>query len=111
MGDALIHFKLNLKTGFFKSEPYILTITDESLTFVQSRKKSRNVINIIPCANVKSIAIFAGSPMELEIRTEKEAFIGTLQEPVDLYGVIASLEAVFGKKFSHVYNCHIFFIL
>lgn len=102
MGDTLIHFKLNLKTGFFKSEPYIVTVTDEALTFVRNRGKTRKSKNIIPCGDVKSIAIFGRSPAELEVRTEKEVFIGALQEPVDLVAVSEVLQAVFGIRFLQV---------
>ncbi len=102
MGDAPIHFKLNLKTGFFKSEPYIVTVTDEALTFVRNRGKTRKSKNIIPCGDVKSIAIFGRSPIELEVRTEKEVFIGILQEPVDVAVVSEVLQAMFGIRFLQV---------
>lgn len=99
MVDTLIHFKLNLKTGFFKSEPYIVKVTDEALTFVRIRGKMRESKKIIPCAEVKSIAILGRSSAELDVRTEKEVFIGTLQEPVDLIAISETLATVFGKKF------------
>jgi hypothetical protein len=52
--------------------------------------------------DVKSIAIFGRSPVELEVRTEKEVFIGTLQEPVDVVVVSEVLQAVFGIRFLQV---------
>ncbi|MCR4437327.1 MAG: hypothetical protein NUV41_16145 [Eubacteriales bacterium] len=102
MGDAPLHFKLNMKTGFFKSEPYIVTVTDEAITFVRNRRKTRESKKIISCADVKSIAIFERSPAELEVRTEKEVLIGILQEPVDAAKVSEVLQAMFGMRFWRV---------
>lgn len=102
VGGACIHFKLNLKTGFFKSEPYIATVTGAALTLVRNQEQTGESKNIIPCGEVQSIVIFRRSPAELEVKTEKEVFIGTLQEPVDLVAVAEVLRKVFGARFLQV---------
>ncbi|MCR4443451.1 MAG: hypothetical protein QHH10_14125 [Peptococcaceae bacterium] len=102
MGKPRARFRLELRTGFFKTETYTVELTEDALVFTRDTVGAGRDEFAVPCGEVRSIAVSGGSPAELEIRTAEEMYIGTWQENAsreELETVIDTLKEVFGKRF------------
>ncbi|MEW6573771.1 MAG: hypothetical protein AB1374_09085 [Bacillota bacterium] len=99
MQDVPAPFNINLRTGFFKTEPYTVSVSREALTFTRAGGIEGAEQFMISCRDVQSVVILGSFPAELEIRTEKGVFTGTFQKPADMDAAAAALRAVFGKRF------------
>lgn len=98
MRDTPMGFNINLRTGFFKSEPYIVAVSCEALVFTRAGDKSGGQFQI-DCTGVKGVAIFGKMPSELEIRMAEEVLTGTFPSPADAAAAATILRLVFGKRF------------
>ncbi|GEM_PF-2135714 len=99
--DGVEHFKINLRSGFFKVKPYSVTVSLEDITFTPlDEAEDKNRIKI-PCSKVERIVIFGRAPVELEIKTVDETFVGVFQTPYDMANAIELLKSVFKKRFSN----------
>lgn len=99
MRDVPVRFNLNLRTGFFKTEPCVVTMSRKALVFTRAGEDRSEEKFLVDCADVKSVVIFGKTPAELEIRTAKKVFTGTFQSSAEVVEAVAALRAVFGKRF------------
>lgn len=101
MGDIYLEYKLNLKTGFFRSEEYTLMINREAVKLIPENRKVDCEI-LLRFANIMSINILAGEPEEIEIRTDNDMYVGTFCKAEDISEAVKLFKMILGKRF--VYN-------
>ncbi len=97
MGDNYLQHTLNLNTGFFKKEAYILQLTEGFIKFIPVDNDSKNII--IKSAEIKSVSISRGVPVEIEFRTENNRYIGTFPKTEDISDIIVLYKKFLGEKF------------
>jgi hypothetical protein len=68
--DVTAPFNINLRTGFFKTEPYSVSVSREALTFTRAGGIEGAEQFMIDYRDVQSVVILGGFPAELEIRTK-----------------------------------------
>jgi hypothetical protein len=92
-------FKIRLKTGFFKTQPYYLTIGQGQiiLTPQEDMEKGRLIISE---ADLQSVCITRQqlSAGELEIITRSGACVGIFSDETDLEEVSSVFSREFGPK-------------
>lgn len=93
--------RVDLRTGFFKSEPYLLEMAGEKLILSHAGGQNGKNPIAIPCADIVSIVVDERFPAEIEIKTKKEVFVGIVREPDSLREAVITLKAVFGSRFFH----------
>lgn len=101
MGDIYLKYRLNLKTGFFRSEVYSLMINVDSIKLVPEHGKVEEVISI-SFTKIKTISISEGFSKEIEIRTDNDMYVGTFCKSEDISEAVELFNMILGKKF--VYN-------
>ena len=103
MKDISSMFNINLKTGFFKTESYILSIEQESLKLIPANKNRTQDGVVIQYSDIKTVNVSSGMPVEMEIITENKTYIGAFERSKDISGVINNFKNVLGKSF-HIFN-------
>ena len=101
MSDIYVKVKINLKTGFFRTEAYVLQVFGEYLELIPISSDAVKEITI-DFTNIKAITISSGEPIEIEIRANQATWIGTFPKMVDLGEIIKVFRMVLGKKFIYI---------
>lgn len=96
---ASIH--INLKTGFFRTEPYILQVFRESLKLTHVSSDQIKEISI-DCMDIKGVTVSTGVSAEVEIRTNQTTWIGAFPKMVDISEITGAFKLVLGKRFLYM---------
>jgi len=89
--------KLNLKTGFFKKEKYILTIDNHTLKIISTTQGNKKIIEI-KTKDIKTISISKQTPCEIEIRTFNTVYLGTFPIEDDISGLLIFLQTLLDER-------------
>lgn len=91
-------WQIKLKTGFFETKPYRLTVSPQAIGLLP-QDKAQNAITIageqLLCV---SLTRQAKDKAELEIRTGRSVYICSLLSADDISGAEAALKAAFDRK-------------
>lgn len=98
MNSSHLMFKIKLKTGFFKKEPYLLILEDEELILRQEEINKAEEFRI-KNSEIQSITIATENSFEIEIITGKQSFIGEFLDENEVSEAAVQLNLFFGKKF------------
>lgn len=101
MDKMCASINMNLKTGFFRTEPYVLQVFRESLKLIPASNDKINEI-VIACMDVKGVTISTGVSGEVEIRTNQATWIGAFPKMVDVSEIIGAFKMVLGKRFLYM---------
>ena len=83
--------------GFFKTEAYILFITDEMIKLIPVNRCSNKQV-IIKLSDIKTVSISRELPVEIEIRTKQEKFLGIFPKKEGISATISFLKMVLGEN-------------
>jgi hypothetical protein len=98
VGHDEARFFIQLRTGFFKREPYLVTVSRAALVFTPAGEKGEQRTFAVPCAAVLAAAIFGRARPELEIRTADQVIAGTFAHPADAARAANALRAALGSR-------------
>lgn len=91
-------WQIKLKTGFFETKPYRLTVSPHAIR-LSPQDNAQNAITIageqLLCV---SLTRQAKDKAELEIRTGRSVYICSLLSADDISGAEAALKAAFDRK-------------
>ena len=98
MGEKKLQHKLNLKTGFFKTEAYMFLLVGDLIKLIPASNNNKDII-MIKSADIKSVSVSRGVPVEIEFRTEKNKYLGTFPRTEDISDIIILYKEFLGEKF------------
>ncbi len=92
--DALVSFRFSLTTGFFRAEPYYISISNSQI-HLDPQDSGRRIR--IPREQLKSIMVYSGV-REIEIVTSDEVFVGRLDNNCSMDMVMNTLSLAFDSQ-------------
>jgi len=98
-------FKIKLKTGFFKKESYLLILGNQEITLKnKTEKESEDFRNKKSAIN--SVTISGEKPLDIEIITEKDIFVGEFIIKKELAEALVKLNLLCGSKLYFHYSIY-----
>ncbi len=101
MDETHVKVNLKIKTGFFKTEPAVLLLQQQSMKLISVNNVTIPE-EVIDYSSIKTICITDGNPAELEIRTDKAAIIGTFSKSADIGEIVKILKKIFDIRFLYI---------
>lgn len=98
MRDICARVNIRLKTGFFRTEAYILQVSPEYLQLIPASRDAEKEVTI-DYTDIRAITISSGDPVEIEIRANRAIWIGTFPKMADIREINQVFAKVLGKKF------------
>lgn len=92
-----ISFKASIKTGFFRSENFLVCIHDDHEKLILAHEKNDG-ITIVPFHKIRSIHL-SMDRFDLVIRTDGTIIEGIILEKENVFEIIELLKGVFGPLF------------
>lgn len=101
MEKTCASINMNLKTGFFRTEPYVLQVFGESLKLIPaSSDKTKEMV--IDCLDIKGVTVSTGVSAEVEIRTNQTTLIGAFPKKVNISEITGAFKMILGKRFIYM---------
>jgi len=101
MSEICVRVNINLKTGFFKSEAYVLQVCGDFFKLMPACSEEVKGI-VIEYKNIKTITVSSGEPVEIEIRAGEDIWVGTFPKITDISEIIKFFSMVLGEKFIYI---------
>ena len=101
MDKMCASINMNLKTGFFRTDPYVLHVFGESLKLIPAHCDNTKEI-VIDCMDIKGVIISTGESAEVEIRTKQITWIGSFPKMVDESEIVGAFKKVLGDRFLYM---------